>query len=112
MTQPTTVNTLSIGLTPITSGSNPPSINDDSFISAINSAKAGGGATQDYFDAANQTADYWTWLTNTLNTKEDPWSPGLDPDGNPIQMSSSGNLDVRMGAFYRDPPSDAVAATN
>jgi hypothetical protein len=110
MADPSTSNTVKIALTPLTTGgTTPPNICDDNFLSAINSATAGGSATQAYFDATNQTADYWTWLTNSLGEKEDPWAPGADPDGNPIEMSSSGNLDVRMGAFYRDPPSAEAA---
>ncbi|MFP2904152.1 hypothetical protein ACLESD_03575 [Pyxidicoccus sp. 3LFB2] len=115
MADPSPSNTVKISLTPLTpGGSTPPNIHDDNFVAAINSAKAGGSATQSYFDSTNQTADYWTWLTNTVNAQEDPWAPGTDPDGNPIQMSSNGNLDVRMGAFYRDPnggstTSDAAA---
>jgi hypothetical protein len=111
MADPSDSNTVKIALTPLTAGgSTPPNICDDSFLTAINNAKAGGSATQAYFDATNQTADYWTWLTNTLGNNEDPWAAGTDPQGNPIQMSSNGNLDVRMGAFYRDSP-QAGAAT-
>jgi hypothetical protein len=100
---PSSNNTLSISLTPITFGSTPPNIADDNFAAAIQAAKAGGDATQAYFDATNQTADYWNWLTDTVAGGENPWADGVDPDGNPIQMSSNGNLDVRMGAFYRAP---------
>jgi hypothetical protein len=109
MSDPTPANSISISLTPITSGSTPPNIEDESFASAISSAQAGGDATQSFFDSQNQTADYWTWMTNTLGESEDPWAPGTDPQGNPIQMSSNGNLDLRMGAFYRDPPSGLTA---
>ncbi|WP_125777960.1 hypothetical protein [Antribacter gilvus] len=97
MADPT--NTLSVSLTPITPGT--PNIYDDKLQAAIDSAKAGGTATQQYFDSANQTADYWGWFTSTQGNGEDPWAPGTDPDGNPIEMSSNGNLDMRMGAFYR-----------
>lgn len=103
MSQPNSDNTISIQLTPITAGSTPPNMLDDAFLSAINSAKAGGDATQSFFDSANQTADYWNWFTDTNASGEDPWADGVDPDGNPIQMSSNGNLDLRMGAFYRAP---------
>lgn len=103
MATSTSDNTVSIQLTPITSGSTPPNIADDAFNAAIQAAKAGGSATQAYFDSVNQTADYWNWLTDTANSGEDPWADGVDPDGNPIQMSSNGNLDVRMGTFYRPP---------
>jgi hypothetical protein len=109
MTDPSISNTVKIALTPITGGTTPPNICDDQFLTAINSAKAGGGATQAYFDATNQTAEYWTWLTNTLGNSEDPWAPGTDPAGNPIQMSSNGNLNVRMGAFYRGTPASETA---
>jgi len=103
MSQPDSGNTISIKLTPITSGSTPPNMLDDNLLKAINAAKAGGDATQNYFDSANQTADYWNWFTNTNASGENPWADGVDPDGNPIQMSSNGNLDLRMGAFYRAP---------
>ncbi len=104
---PTPQNTVKIALQPITKGSTPPNIHDDKFVSAVSAAKAGGDATQHYFDAVNQTAEYWSWLTQVLGRKEDPWADGVDPQGNPIQMSSSGNLDVRMGAFYRPPVNGA-----
>lgn len=111
MADPSDSNTVKIALTPLTTGgSTPPNICDDKFLAAISDAKAGGAATQAYFDSTNQTADYWNWLTDTLGNKEDPWAPGTDPQGNPIQMSSSGNLDVRMGAFYREPTASADGA--
>ncbi|WP_308492223.1 hypothetical protein [Microbacterium terrisoli] len=105
MSEPTPANTVSISLTPITSGSTPPNIADDAFHSATRSAQDGGAKTQAFFDSMNQTADYWTWLTDTVHDGQEAWADGTDPQGNPIVMSSNGNLDVRMGAFYRAPAS-------
>lgn len=94
-----TDNTITVSLVPITQGT--PNVYDDNLQAAIDAAKAGGDATQSYFDAANQTADYWNWFATTQGSGDDPWAPGTDPDGNPIQMASNGNLDMRMGAFFR-----------
>lgn len=103
MSTPSADNTVSIALTPITSGSTPPNIATDAFHSNIEAAKAGGAATQAYFDAINQTADYWNWLTDTVKSGEEAWAEATDTDGHPILISSNGNLEVRMGAFYRAP---------
>lgn len=103
MSTPTPENTISLVPAPITTGSVPPGIVDANFAAAIQKAKAGGAETQRYFDAGNQTAEFWNWLTDVVNRGENPWADGVDPDGNPILMASSGNLDVRMGAFYREP---------
>ena len=102
MTDPDADKTVSMALTPITSGATPPNIHADAFASAIAAAQQGGDATQAYFDGMNQTADYWGWVATQVDGGEDPWADGVDPDGNPIQMSSNGNLDLRMGAFYRE----------
>jgi hypothetical protein len=48
-------------------------------------------------------------MTNTVHGGEDPFAPGTDPDGNPIQMSSNGNLNMRMGAFWRGPDAGLTA---
>ena len=103
MSTPSADNTVSIALTPITSGSIPPNIATDAFHSNIEAAKAGGAATQAYFDAINQTADYWGWLTETVKSGGEGWAEATTPDGHPILISSNGNLDVRMGAFYKAP---------
>jgi hypothetical protein len=100
-------NTVSITLVPITKGT--PNIYNQHLQDAIDAAKAGGDATQNYFDATNQTADYWNWFATTQVNNEDPWAPGTDPDGNSIEMSSNGNLDVRMGAFFRSSGEDLTA---
>jgi hypothetical protein len=104
MSTPPAESTVTIALTPITSGATPPNIHDDQFAAAIAAAQQGGDATQAYFDGMNQTADYWGWVATQVDGGEDPWADGVDPDGNPIQMSSNGNLDLRMGAFYRESP--------
>jgi len=103
MSTPSTDNTVSLALTPITSGSIPPNIATDAFHSNIEGAKAGGAATQAYFDAINQTADYWSWLTETVKSGGEGWAEAQDPEGHPILISSNGNMEVRMGAFYRAP---------
>lgn len=100
--------TLSVTLVPITQGT--PNIYDEHLQAAIDAAKAGGDATQGYFDAANQTASYWNWFSQTQGSNEDPWAPGTDPQGNPIEMSSNGNLDMRMGAFFRSSGEGLTAA--
>jgi hypothetical protein len=104
MTDP--AKTVSLALTPITAGSTPPNIQTDAFAAAIASAQQGGDATQAYFDSMNQTADYWGWVADNVSQGNEVWIDAVGPDGtSPIKMSSDGNLDVRMGAFYRDPPS-------
>lgn len=104
MTDPDPTKTVSLVLTPITSGATPPNIHTDAFASAIAAAQQGGDATQAYFDGMNQTADYWGWVADQVGQGENVWADGVDPDGNPIQMSSNGNLQVRMGTFYRESP--------
>jgi hypothetical protein len=103
---PTPQNTVKIALQPLTKGSIPANVHDDSFVKALTAAKAGGDATQHYFDAVNDTADYWNWLTQVLSEGEEPWAAGQS-QGYPIQMSSDGNLMVRMGTFYRGPANGA-----
>ncbi|VWC74835.1 hypothetical protein BLA50215_00833 [Burkholderia lata] len=93
-------NTAKLVATPITRGGFP-NVVDDYFKNAINQAKAGGDALQSFYDAMNQTSDFWGWLAENAGDNLNPFAPGHDPDGNPIMMGSSGNVDMRYGAFYR-----------
>lgn len=107
MTDPT--QTVSIKLTPVTKGF--PHIHDDHFAAAIATAKQGGDPTQNWFDAQNQTSDFWGWMAGHTAPDDNPFAPGVDPNGNPIQMASNGNIDMRNGAFYRDPGPALALAT-
>ena len=91
--------TAQIVMTPATQGF--PHIADDKYAAAMQQAKQGGSPTQDWFDVTNQTADFWGWMGDHTAPDDDPFAPGVDPDGNPIQMCSNGNVDMRNGAFYR-----------
>ena len=93
-------NTAKLVATPITKGGFP-NVVDDNFKSVINQAKAGGDALQSFYDAMNQTADFWGWLAENAGDNLNPFAPGHDPNGDPIMMGSSGNVDMRYGAFYR-----------
>ena len=109
MNDPDPAKTVSLALTPITAGSTPLNIQTDAFAAAIASAQQGGDAAQAYFvDSMNETADYWGWVADNVSQGNEVLIDAVGPDGtSPMKMSSSGNLDVRMGAFYRDPPSGA-----
>ena len=92
MTDPDPTKTVSLALTPITAGATPPNLQTDAFATVIAAAQQGGDATQAYFDGMNQTADYWGWVADNVGQGENVWADGVDPAGNPIQMSSNGNL--------------------
>lgn len=102
MSSPVAIDTkkVSVRLVPHTRGT--ANVHDDQLTAKLDAAKQGGHATQDYFDSSNQTADYWTWITNTTQGGDNPFAPGVDPDGHPIVMSSNGNLNMRLGAFHRE----------
>jgi hypothetical protein len=72
------------------------------YFKSLNQAKQGGQSTQDYFDSINKTSDFWNWMATESESNNNAYSPGVDPDGNPILMSSNGNVDMRMGTFYRE----------
>lgn len=91
--------TLSLQLTPITAGF--AHILDDNLEAALDKAKQGGDPTQEWFDAQNQTADFWGWIADHTGPDDNPFAPAVDPQGNPIQIASNGNVDMRNGAFYR-----------
>jgi hypothetical protein len=105
MTDP--AKTLSTQLTPITQGF--PHIYDDNYTAALGKAKQGGTNTENWFDAQNQTSDFWGWMAGHSAPDNNPFAPAVDPQGNPIQIASNGNIDMRNGAFYRD-PKDVLAA--
>lgn len=105
---PDPAKTVNIQLTPITQGF--PHIHDDKYTSALAKAKEGGDSTQQWFDAQNQTSDFWAWLAEHTGPDDNPFAPAIDPQGNPIQIASNGNVDMRNGAFYRDHPSAQALA--
>jgi hypothetical protein len=106
MTDP--AKTVSVQLTPITSGF--PNIHDDKYASALSKAKEGGGSTQQWFDAQNQTSDFWGWMADHTGPNDNPFAPAVDPQGNPIQIASNGNVDMRNGAFFRAVPHEQIMA--
>ena len=79
MTDPDPTKTVSLALTPITSGATPPNIQTDAFASAIAAAQQGGDVTQAYFDGMNQTADYWGWVADQVGQGENVWPTGWIP---------------------------------
>jgi hypothetical protein len=68
-----------------------PALVDSNFTAAIASSETGGDSTQSYFDALNRTADFWTLVANKTIT----FAPGVDPQGRPVLMASSGNVELR-----------------
>jgi hypothetical protein len=103
-------NTVQIQLTPITQGGYP-NIVDPNFLNAVTAGKQGGDHTQSFFDATNQTSDFWGWMADHDGSETNPFIPGTDPQGNPIMMSSNGNVSMRMGAFYNDNAPASLAAS-
>lgn len=91
--------TLSISLGSVTPSF--PNIHDDAYQAGLEKAKQGGGATQEWFDSQNQSADFWSWMAEHTAPDDNPFAPAVDPQGNPIQIASNGNIDMRNGAFYR-----------
>lgn len=107
MTDPIPANQVSVQLVPQTRGVG---ISVDShYHQAIEIAKQGGPTTQQYFDATNQTADFWQWMSSHATSGDNPFAPDVDPQGNPVQTASSGNVIMRMGAFYRGPDSGVAS---
>ncbi|MFP2904153.1 hypothetical protein ACLESD_03580 [Pyxidicoccus sp. 3LFB2] len=108
MTQPNTLpSELTLTVKPL--GDGYATLVDSFFTSAITASEAGGDATQAYFDALNQTADFWTFVAETPNA----FSPGTDPEGRPVIMASSGNVDMRAGVVASsDPTLAGVLAIN
>lgn len=91
--------TISFQMTQYTQGY--PAAADENFTTAIQKGKQGGPATQAYFDALNQTSDFWNWMANMNNSGENAWVPGTNPQGMPIFMSSNGNIQMETVAFYQ-----------
>lgn len=75
-----------------------PAVVNQAFLKAVNSSKAGGKATQQYFDALNQTSDFWGNLSSGRIT----FAPGVDPQGHPVYMASDGNVEMRVKVLYAD----------
>lgn len=80
---------LTFTVQPLTTGY--PSLVDSNFTTAITSSEAGGDPTQSYFDALNKTSDFWTLVANKTIT----FAPGVDPQGRPVIMAGSGNVELR-----------------
>jgi hypothetical protein len=81
-----------------------PSQLDDAFLQALATAKQGGDATNDYFSGINQTSDFWGAIANNSIDFID----GVDPQGRPVVIASTGNVDLRVLAVYAgDPPAGA-----
>lgn len=99
--------TVSFEIADLTAGY--PAILDSSFIKAIGDAKQGGLATQAYFDAANDTSDYWTWLAEMNRAGENAWVPGTARDGTPVMLASNGNTEMMLRADYQAPGSKGNA---
>ncbi|QKW48264.1 hypothetical protein [Streptomyces buecherae] len=104
---PTDENTVQFVLKQVTKGLG--HIVDDDYLNALDSASEGGEPLEEWFDSTNQTADFWNWM---YYNQDDAWAPGVDPDGNPIQMASNGNLDMRNGVFSRDLPDELDGLTD
>lgn len=103
-------NTLQIQMTPLTQGGYP-NVVDSNFLNSLAEGKKGGSSTQSFFDATNQTADFWGWMASHDGSNTNPFVPGTDSNGNPIVMASNGNVSMRMGAFYNDNPPTSLAAS-
>lgn len=106
---PTDANTLKLKLTPNTNGWYP-NIADSNFLSTVQNALAGGDATESFFDASNQTSDFWGWVAEHYNLGENVFASGTDSDGNEIVMISNGNVNMRMGVFLQDLEDAGVTA--
>ncbi|MFH8591243.1 hypothetical protein [Streptomyces rimosus] len=104
---PTDDNTVQFTLKPVTNGLG--HIADDTYTAALDSASQGGDDLQEWFDSTNQTADFWNWM---YENPDDAFAPGQDPEGNPIQMASNGNLDMRNGVFSRNLPDELDGLTD
>jgi hypothetical protein len=83
-----------------------PALVDSHFTAAIASSEAGGDSTQSYFDALNRTADFWMLVASETIT----FAPGVDLQGRPVLMASSGNVELRAEVVpaATDPSVDAV----
>lgn len=94
-------NTITFQATPITKGGYP-NLVDSNFLNSVTEGKKGGDSTQSFFDATNQTSDFWGWMASHDGTNTNPFVDATDSDGNPIVIASNGNVSMRMGAFYND----------
>lgn len=98
--------TASVTMIPVTKGGFP-SIVNDAHDRALAAARVGGDALQAYYDSMNRTAEFWDFMARNSDEGQNPFVPGTDASGDPIMMASSGNVDMRMGVFYRG---DTLAA--
>jgi hypothetical protein len=73
-----------------------PAVVNDAFRNAVGKSMKGGDSTQEYFDALNQTSDFWGDLANGSIT----FAEGVDPSGRPVYMASNGNVEMRLKAEY------------
>jgi hypothetical protein len=73
-----------------------PAVVNDAFRNAVGKSMKGGDSTQEYFDALNQTSDFWGDLANKSIT----FAEGVDPSGRPVYMASNGNVEMRLKAEY------------
>lgn len=105
---PSDSNTMQFQMQSIVNGY--PSVMDDAFLQALESAKQGGDATNNYFNGINQTSDFWGAIAN--NTIG--YVNGTDSQGRPVIMASTGNVDMRMLAVYAgdDSTTQAEGDTN
>lgn len=85
---------ITFAVEPDTSGF--PAVVDAAFRTAVSQSKLGGDSTQRYFDALNQTSDFWGDLATGAIT----FAPGVDPKGNPVFMASNGNVEMRLKAEF------------
>ncbi len=94
VSDPDPTKTLTLDVKSLASGY--PLVVDEALKSAIGDATAGGDKTQSFFDSLNQTADFWTLLAaQTLG-----FADGKDPQGRPVVMASSGNVELRLQAVF------------
>jgi hypothetical protein len=91
---PDPADSITFAVEPDTSGF--PTVVDPAFRAAVNQSKLGGDSTQQYFDALNQTSDFWGDLVSGAIT----FAPGVDPKGNPVFMASNGNVEMRLAAEF------------
>lgn len=93
-TQPDSSNTITLALGAITPGW--PMVADDALSAAIANAIQGGNPTTTYFNDLNNLSLFWAQLAAGLITL----TPGISPQGDPILMASSGNIDFRAEVVY------------
>lgn len=86
--------TVSLKFTEVTKGF--PFVDDDALRAALGRALDGGDATQQLFDQLNATGTFWAAIAD----KSLSFAPGVSPEGTPVVMASSGNVQMRIIATY------------